>query len=242
MAQDGFDVELDDLTTFFEKIQQAGEDFRDGGFQSLAALGQFADASGLVQSGLAGMISASSQHLTGWGQAATALQGGALGLSTLALGASAIRAGYTSADALGASALGRIDGGVVDKMFAPPKKGDEASAGDAAPEKATGEAQQDLVDRLTQTQEGNNDALEEGVDMLNEPGDNGVRSWLDSYDGSTVVEVPGMGDQPDQTYTSPGENEIGPDLPEIDKYDGETREDALKKPDTPKVPEVIGVR
>lgn len=228
MAHDGFDVELDDLTTFFDTVQRAGEEFRDGGFQTLTAMGQFATASGLAAAGLQSLASASGQQMTGWESATTALQEGALGLSTLALGAHAIRASYTSADGQGASVLGRIDGGVVDKMFAPPKEQEQGGAG-ASGEAAT-DAQQDLLDRLEATQDENKNALEEGVDALN----GGPNSYLDSYDGSTVVEVPGVGEQPDQRYESPREDELGPDLPEIDKYNEEARQEDLRRIEIPK--------
>lgn len=233
MAKDGFDVELDDLTTFNETIQRTGEDFRDGGFQTIAALSEFFNASGLGSTSLLNMTNVFSQHMDGQLAATEVHQYTSLGLSTLALGADVIRQSYASADGHGAAALAKIDAGVVDKMFANPKK-DEKKKDEGASQQEVDDAQQDLLDRLNETAEENNEALKQGVDSLNDGSDH----YLDSYDGSTVVTVPEQGGQPGREFTSPGENELSPDLPYIDKYDESTRKQDVRdiqqpEPDRP---------
>jgi hypothetical protein len=221
MAKDGFDVELDDLTTFNETIQRTGEDFRDGGFQTLAALGEFFNASGLGSTSLLNLTNVFSQHMDGQLAATEVHQYTSLGLSTLALGAGVIRQSYASTDGHGAAALAKIDAGVVDKMFAPPKPG--AKTGEGASQQEVDGAQQDLLDRLNRTAGENEDAFNQGIDGIN-----GADHYLDSYDGSTVVTVPEQGGLPGQEYRSPVEGELGPDLPDIDKYDESAREDEIR--------------
>jgi hypothetical protein len=217
MATDGFDVELDDLSKFNDNIQRVGEDFRDTSMQTLSALGQFAMASKLGSTGvLADLSRLSSNHMTSQFAAIQVLQETFLGLTTLAMGAQVIRNSYGSADGQGAEALQRLDGAVVDKMFAPPKKGKEEDVAGGASEESTNEAYQDVKEFLEQQGQ-------ENVDALNSGGYGNSGYWIDSYNGSTVVTVPEQGGQPETVYESPRENELGPDLPEIDKYNEDAR-------------------
>lgn len=217
MATDGFDVELDDLSTFNDKVQRVGEDFRDTSMQTHAALAQFATASNLGSTGvLPDLTRLSSNHMTSHFVASQVLQETFLGLTTLAMGANVIRTSYGTADGHGADAMLRLDGAVVDKMFAPPKKGEEATGG--ASKKATGEVQKEIQEFLEQQGQ-------ENVDGLNAQANGGAGYWVDSYNGSVVVTVPEQGGLPETVYESPREDELGPDLPEIDKYDGDARLD-----------------
>ncbi|MCW6010147.1 hypothetical protein K1W54_37215 [Micromonospora sp. CPCC 205371] len=216
MATDGFDVELDDLSTFNDNVQRVGEDFRDTCMQAHAALAQFATASKLGATGvLADLSRLSSNHMTSHFSAGQVLQETFLGLTTLAMGANVIRTSYGTADGHGADAMLRLDGGVVDKMFAPPKKGEEGAGGGASKE-ATGEVQKEIQEFLEQQSD-------ENVDGLNSQTIGGSGYWVDSYDGSVVVTVPEQGGRPETVYESPREDELGPDLPEIDKYNEEAR-------------------
>lgn len=218
MATDGFDVELDDLSTFNTNVQRVGEDLRDTGMQAHAALAQFATASNLGSTGLLPDLSRlSSNHMTSHFAAGERLQETFLGLTTLAMGANVIRTSYGSADGHGADALLRLDGAVVDKMFAPPKEGEDGAGGGASKE-ATEGVQKEIQDFLEQ--QGNENAA-----GLNSPITGGSGYWVDSYDGSVVVTVPEQGGQPETVYESPREDELGPDLPEIDKYNDEARWD-----------------
>jgi hypothetical protein len=218
MATDGFDVELDDLSTFNTNVQRVGEEFRDTGMQTHAALGQFAVASNLGSTGLLPDLSRlSSNHMTSHFAAGQVLQETFLGLTTLAMGANVIRSSYGTADGHGADAMQRLDGAVVDKMFAAPKKG-EGDAGDGASKEATGEVQKEIQDFLEKQSD-------ENVEGLNSQINGGADYWVDSYNGSVVVTVPEQGGQPETVYESPSENELGPDLPEIDKYNDGARWD-----------------
>jgi hypothetical protein len=220
MATDGFDVELDDLSTFNKNVQRTGEDFRDVGMQTLTALSEFATASNLGSAGLLPDLSVlSSNHLTNAFFAGQVLQDTFLGMTTLAMGANVIRTSYGSADGHGAEALQRIDGAVVNKMFAPPKEG-EQDAGGGASEGEISDAQQEIKDFLEQQDRENVDGLNGGNDLIG-----GSGHWVDSYTGSTVVTVPEQGGQPEIVYSSPREEELGPDLPEVDKYDDDARWD-----------------
>lgn len=213
MAKDGFEVELDDLSTFTETVQRAGEDFRDTGLQTLSALSQFAMASGLSSTAiLADMSRLSSNHMDSQLAASQVLMQSFMGLSTLSMGARVIRNSYGTADGQGADALQKIDGDVVDKMFAPPKAGDTADGGDGSAE-SNNEAYQDTKEFLERQGQ-------ENIGALNGAGQTYVGGdyYIDSYNGSTVVTVPEQGGQPATGYESPAENELGPDLPEIDKY------------------------
>jgi hypothetical protein len=217
MATDSFDVELDDLSTFNDKVQRVGEDFRDTGMQTHAALAQFATASNLGSTGLLPDLSRlSSNHMTNHFLAGQVLQDTFLGLTTLAMGANVIRTSYGTADDHGADAMRRLDGAVVDKMFAPPKKGEEDAGGGASKE-ATGEVQKDIEEFLEKQGKENVDGLNSQI--------GGSGYWVDSYDGSVVVTVPEQGGLPETVYESPREDELGPDLPEIDKYNDEARWD-----------------
>jgi hypothetical protein len=218
MATDGFDVELDDLSTFNNNVQRTGDELRDTGMQTVAALGQFAAASNLGSTGvLPDLMRLSSNHMTSQFQAGQVLQDTFLGMTTLAMGAQVIRNSYGTADGQGSEVLQRLDGAVVNKMFAPPKKGAQDAGGDASQE-ATTEAQKEIQEFLEQQNQ-------ENVDGLNGQINGGSGYWIDSYNGSTVVTVPEQGGQPETVYESPREDELGPDLPEIDKYDGDARYD-----------------
>ncbi|MEH1129864.1 hypothetical protein [Micromonospora sp. CPCC 206061] len=216
MATDGFDVELDDLSTFNTNVQRVGEDFRDTGMQAHAALAEFAAASNLASTGVLpdlGLLS--NRHMTEHLYAGQVLQETFLGLTTLAMGANVIRTSYGTADGHGADALLRLDGAVVDKMFAPPKKGEEVVGGGAS-KKATGEVQKEIEEFLEQQSK-------ENVDGLNGQVDGRSGYWIDPYDGSVVVTVPDQGGLPETVYESPQEDELGPDLPHIDKYNDDAR-------------------
>jgi hypothetical protein len=225
-TEDGFDVEIDDLETFQKAVQRTSDEFRDGGFQTLAAMGQFSAASGLIQSGFTALTDFWRRHGENHSQATTLLQEAAMGLGALAQGATTVATSYQSGDGAGAGALNRIDGKAIDKLFAPPPKESRQPDSKGPKSPLVEELAKDIKKRL----EEGNAANKDGIGLINE----GATYWLDPYNGATVVTVPEQGTEPSDLHTSEPERELAPDLPYVDKYDeGARREsirDALRPP------------
>jgi hypothetical protein len=134
---DGYKVDPQDLYTHYEDVFGAASNLRQSGVTALMMITQL--SSGLNPGGIHELETLQRNHMTALGDAQSVVSDSVSGLGFLAQGAGLIGTSYQATDG---AAADKINGTLVDKLFAPPPPGQQQQG--PPPEPLTPEEQQRL--------------------------------------------------------------------------------------------------